>query len=130
MTLISCSRSSVEKRIQNISICEYNDYHECDRSPSPLSPTAPYLMATAEIQAVPVNRDILVEWNYLGAEANPPQAIATLTYPKTTSDIISMFTVLSQPDNGWPVGAYEIVLSVDDNADRMIRQSFEISPIE
>ncbi|NEQ95382.1 MAG: hypothetical protein F6K30_01400 [Cyanothece sp. SIO2G6] len=130
IAVVSCSRTPTENRIQDIVICAYNESHECDRPIAEFSQPPSLLMATAEIAEVPVDQQIIVEWRYLADESDMPLVISTLNYAKTSSEIISMFAVLGQPDNGWPVGVYEIVLSVDDSPDKMTRQSFVIGPTE
>ncbi|MGK7889448.1 MAG: hypothetical protein AB4042_08940 [Leptolyngbyaceae cyanobacterium] len=127
--MVGCS-SSVEKRIQNLEVCEYNETHECDRPIWEFAQGATYLMATAEISDVPVDYDIVVEWVYLGDETDVPFSITRNVYAKTAPNITSLFAVLGQPDEGWPVGTYEVVLLVDDTVDKTARQSFTIGPIE
>lgn len=130
IAVVSCNRTPPESRIQDVVICAYNESHECDRPISEFPQPPNFLMATAEIAEVPVNQQIIVEWHYLVDESDTPLVISAVNYPKTSPDIISMFAILGQPDNGWPVGVYEIVLSVDDSPEKMTRQSFVIGPTE
>ena len=91
---------------------------EIDSDLKPVTPAdrfaadAPMIYVTGTLNNAPEGTKIKIEWVYVETEPHTLIDVIELETQEITSDFESH---LSKPDNGWPVGQYEVRLYIDDN---------------
>lgn len=112
--LVGCS-SKVDRQPTNVVLCARNAQYECFDSQLTFSANTADIMVNAGLENVLEQTQITVQWTYLDGELGQPVEIDSTIFEKTDGGVISMYAILSRPDNGWPQGDYEVVLSSDEN---------------
>lgn len=108
-------------------VCEYNPQHECQENQSSFPATTSDIMVNANLENVLGGTTIGVQWSYQEGELARSVDIADTTFPKSDESITSMYAILRRPDNGWPQGKYEVVLTSDESNVEPVRQDFSIA---
>ena len=96
-------------------VCTYNSLHECREPESTFPATTSNIMVNANLENVVVGTTIGIQWIYQEGELDGAVKIADTTFKKPDESITSMYAILSRPDNGWPEGKYEVVLTSDES---------------
>ncbi len=69
---------------------------------------SPEIFVTCTVSGLPIGTVVEGEWYYLDQDV-----FITSSTVRTTQDRQNLYFSLSRPDNGWPVGAYEVTLYVE-----------------
>lgn len=123
--LTSCSPQN-NRHVREVMVCAYNASHECLENQSTFPSATSDLMVTANIENVVEGTIIGVQWIYQEGELDSSVNIANTIFRKSDTSITSMYAILRQPDNGWPQGKYEVVLTSDESNVKSARQEFSI----
>lgn len=127
ISLCACSFSVSTANFQNLKMASSID----EDSMEPIavtdvfSPTTPVIYLTGTLKNSPDDTVIKAEWRYV---ENEP-AVDIDSAESVTKDINTDFQFnISIPDNGWPIGKYEVKLYINDEAEKTV--SFEVADEE
>ncbi|MBN1152709.1 MAG: hypothetical protein JXA58_05800 [Dehalococcoidia bacterium] len=90
-----------------------------DGDSKPLNPTdefsvnTPEIFCSVKLSNAPDDTEVLAEWVYVKGEAEGVEDYVIDTVSVTAGGTVYMWFSLERPDTGWPVGEYELNLSVD-----------------
>jgi hypothetical protein len=124
LSLCACSFSFSSAKLENLATAsEIND-----KTYKPVNPTSsftaetPKIYLTGSLSNAPDGTEIKAKWMYL--DDDPAVEIDSATYEAKDSDTDFQFN-LSIPDDGWPIGKYEVKLYINDKIDKAVK--FEVT---
>ena len=126
LLLTSCA-SAANRQVSSVIVCTYNTQHECIESQAMFPATTPDIMVNANLENVVEGTVIEVQWVYVNGELGQTVEIADTVFRKGDASITSMYAILRRPDNGWPQGDYQVILTSDESNVDPISQPFSIA---
>lgn len=123
--LNSCEYSVTTAHIENITTCVTMEGEICKSSVSIFSPLDKIIYVSCELKNAPQNTLVTFIWKY--TDGKDPIIIDKITL--NSSDIginVDLSSSLSIPYNGWPIGKYEIDISIDGQNNNPIVKYFEV----
>ena len=125
MLITSCEFEVTTAHIENITICTVLDGDICESNNPIISPSDPNIYISCKLENAPQNTLVTFIWRYNDGE----NSIVIDKITLNSSDIgvnVDLSSRLSRPYNGWPIGKYEIEISVDDKNNAPIIKYFEV----
>lgn len=124
LSLCACSFSFSTANFQNLVMAsEINeDTFKPVTATDTFSINTPKIYLTGSLNNAPGDTVIKAKWIYI--ENDPAVEIDSATYEAKDSDVDFQFN-LSIPENGWPVGKYEVKLYLDDKIEKAVK--FEVA---
>lgn len=98
--------------LSELMVCDEATDNECLEDMKSFDVDVPVIYLSGAIGKVPTGTEITITWRYLGGEGGDEQDIDTIVLTATESPNV-FFSNLESPDDGWPVGDYEIVIDLD-----------------
>lgn len=96
--------------IDAVKMCDRLNDNRCTADNPTFSSNTPYVFISCQLKNAPKNTDVLFEWFYYG------QKKMRITSNKVSSGdkigTLNLQSDLSMPNNGWPVGEYEVVVTI------------------
>ena len=126
LLLTSCA-SGANRQVSDVIVCAYNTRHECSESQVMFPAMTPDIMVNANLENVIEGTAIEVQWVYIDGELERSVEIADTVFRKSAPSITSMYAILRRPDNGWPAGNYEVILSSDESNVDPVHYPFSIA---
>lgn len=106
MLFASCEFEVSTARINDIKICANLSGDLCDQDLPVFHPNDPQLVVSCKLNNAPSDTEVTFVWKYVeGEEIIIDQAILNSSDYGTDVD---MHSTLSKPNNGWPVGKYQV----------------------
>ena len=125
LIITSCEVEVTTAHIENITICTTLDGETCESNNPIISPSDPNIYVSCELQNAPQNTLITFIWKYTDGE--DPIIIDEIIL--NSSDIgvnVNLNSSLSRPYNGWPIGRYEVEVSIDGDENDTLIKYFEV----
>lgn len=122
----SCQQGPVE--ITDIQTCtSVNGEGLCTENHPEIGSDADTVFVTGMLRNTPRNTDIEIIWNYIGDGSFDKEEITILEVntEDRTGDM-PLFTHLSPPDEGWPLGEYEVIFDVKVEGFKPVTATFSI----
>jgi hypothetical protein len=127
LTIVGCSFSVSTAKLENLKMCgKVTTNKECASDTSTFAKNTPKLFATADLNNAPEGTKVKIDWKYLGGEAGTATDIDSINL-ETKSNMTTITSHLSAPNQGLPVGKYEVVMSLDTDNSKPIRKQFSIA---
>lgn len=120
LSLCACSFSFSTANIQDLATASEIDENTLKpvEKASTFSPSTPKIYLTGSLNNAPDDTMIKAKWIYL--EDDPAVEIDSATYEAKDSDSDFQFS-LSMPDDGWPVGKYQVRLYINDKIKEAVK---------
>lgn len=115
--LTGCNISTAN--LSDVMSCTEITDNLCTEDITTFAPDTPEIFVSAILNNAPEGTFTTFSWRYL--EDNYDIDSITLESIETTTTLQSSFTI---PDNGWPLGEYEVVLSLDTDNSEPIHKKF------
>lgn len=123
--LSSCEFEVTTAHIENITICSALDGEICESGIAIFNPTDPTIHVSCKLKNAPNNTLVTFIWKY--TEGEEPIIIDEITLNSSDKGInLNMHTSLSKPYNDWPIGKYEIEITIHDSSNAPLVKYFEI----
>ena len=117
--LSNCNVSTAN--ISDVKMCENIDGNQCPEDNPVFSTNTPNIYCSVKVNNAPEGTNVKFSWNYLGEEIVHIDEV-TLTVPGGGTNF-DMQSSLSIPNNGWPVGNYEVVIDLGtDNSEPTVKK--------
>ncbi|MGK0411826.1 MAG: hypothetical protein ACJA1B_000008 [Polaribacter sp.] len=96
--------------IDDVKMCTNITDNQCPSDNPVFSTTSPLIYVSCHLNNAPENTDVKMEWIYLGEQ----RLVIDAVLQNSGSNIgnLNIQSNLSKPTNGWPIGDYEIVLTI------------------
>ncbi|MFK5855330.1 MAG: hypothetical protein QM503_04300 [Bacteroidota bacterium] len=122
--LSSCEFEVTTAHIKDIKTCIYLNGDLCEHENPIFSPNDPQIYVSCKLKNAPENTLVTFVWTYV--EGNPI-IIDKVTLNSSDYGIdVDLNSRLSQPNSGWPIGSYEVVISIGNNDSSPHIKSFEV----
>ena len=122
------ARSSISNSVKllgNVTLCQLDDQGDCITEMAVLPVTSPGVRVKANVSTAPVGTTVEARWRYVEGILGASMDIETVSLTKNDEAITWVQSSLKQPEGGWPIGEYEVALSVPpDSADITIKRFF------
>ena len=106
MLFTSCEFEVSTARINDIKVCGQLSGELCDQDSPVFNPNDPEIVVSCKLNNAPSDTEVTFVWKYVeGDEIIIDQAILNSSDYGTDVD---MHSSLSKPNNGWPVGKYQV----------------------
>jgi hypothetical protein len=122
-----CSFKVSTAGLDNVKMCAQEPSNSgCATDTTNFKPNTGKLFVTANLNNAPEGTKVKIEWKFLGGGSVAPQTIDTVTLEtKANTNLVNSY--LSSPNNGWPKGDYEVVISLDTDNSKPVSKKFSIS---
>jgi hypothetical protein len=111
--LTACGIISPKPSLSNIKTCEtLNSQGTCQDDLSTFKNKNQKLFVSADLEHVPQNASIKVEWKYFSANQQVPLTTDTVEVKKPNNFVVSS---LSSPDQGFPPGKFTVTLTLPES---------------
>lgn len=108
LLLLSCNFNSAN--INDVKVCTSVTNNQCSVDKPFFEPNTPRIFASCHLNNAPADTQVEFAWFYLGQERIPIDAV-TLNSGDNIGTV-NMQSSLSRPNNGWPLGDYEVVITI------------------
>ncbi|HAT03277.1 MAG TPA: hypothetical protein DCS29_00660 [Candidatus Magasanikbacteria bacterium] len=124
LALLGAGCEVTTANLQNVKMCSALVDYQCAEDTVEFSSDTPELFLTALLQNAVEGTVVNYSWYYLGEQGTEePYEIDSVDFTKKEGDQQEVYGSLSIPDNGWPVGAYQVVLQIKaDNVDPITKE--------
>ena len=121
---ISCEFEVTTAHIKNIKTCVYLSGDLCDNENPVFNTNDPQIYVSCKLKNAPENTLVTFIWTYVEGGLI---IIDKVTLNSSDYGIdCNMSSNLSKPNNGWPIGKYEIIIKIGNNDDSLQVKSFEV----
>lgn len=126
VTLGACQASSAS--LTDVRLCDNADSEgNCSSDMSKLQTDAEVIYLSAQLENAPSGTTVTATWKYLGGEEGiAPQDIDTVSSTTDESGSMPYYSSLQAGSGGWPVGEYEVVLSLGTENSQPVSKKFTI----
>ena len=122
--LSSCEFEVTTAHIKDIKTCVTLSGDLCDYENSVFSTDEPQIYVSCKLKNAPENTLVTFIWTYVEGDTI---IIDEVTLNSSDYGIdVNMSSNLSRPNNGWPVGNYEVVIKIGDNDSSPQVKPFEV----
>ena len=122
--LTSCEFDVTTANIKDVKTCVYISGDLCDQENLVFNPNDPQIYVSCKLKNAPENTLVTFIWTYVEGD---PIIIDEVTLNSSDYGIdVDMSSNLSRPNNGWPVGKYEVVIKIGDNDSSPKLKHFEV----
>ena len=120
----SCEFEVTTAKVVDIKTCIYLNGDLCEHENPIFSPNDPQIYVSCKLKNAPENTLVTFVWSYV--EGNPV-IIDKVTLNSSDYGIdVDLNSRLSQPNSGWPIGSYEVVIKIGDNDSSPQIKPFEV----
>lgn len=118
----SCNFSTAN--IDNVKMCTSVNDNQCAADTPSFSNTTPFIYISCDLNNAPENTQVKMEWAYLGEQRISIDAITQSS--GSNIGTVHLQSNLSRPNNGWPSGDYEVVITILDTENAPIVKKFSV----
>lgn len=113
-------------KLENVKMCEKpKQGFGCETDTINFTRITPKIYVTADLTKASTGTKVKYNWRYVAGEAGQEIEIDSLSYEiKEKENLVN--SSLSIPNQGWPTGTYEVILSLDSQNSAPIRREFFI----
>jgi len=98
--------------IENVKTCTSAIDSQCTNDQTFFQTNSPQIVVSCELKNPPADTKVEFTWNYLSDGIIEIDAV-TLSSGDNVGTV-NMHSSLSRPNNGWPIGDYEVVIKILD----------------
>ena len=125
IVLTSCEFEVTTAHINDIKTCVYLSGDLCDSENLTFNTNDPQIYVSCKLKNAPENTLVTFIWTYV--EGDNPIIIDKVTLNSSDYGIdVDMNSNLSRPNNGWPIGKYEIIIKIGNNDSTPHVKTFEV----
>jgi len=110
--------------IQNVQLCENLAGDLCGGDQTFFQTNSPQIVVSCELKNPPTDTKVEFTWNYLSNGITKIDAVTLNSGDHIGT--VNMHSSLSRPNNGWPVGDYEVVIRILDTDKEAISKKFYV----
>ncbi|MDO9510604.1 MAG: hypothetical protein Q7J34_02490 [Bacteroidales bacterium] len=110
--------------LSDIKMCEQLDGKLCAADQIVFTTNAAELYLSCKLNNAPAETKVKFSWFFLGEEKVFIDEVALTTDGSQTQ--YELHSSLSKPNNGWPAGNYEVIITIDANEASSITKLFSI----
>lgn len=108
--------------IENVKACTSALDNRCENDQSFFQTNSPQIVVSCELKNPPTDTQVEFTWNYLSDGITKIDAV-TLSSGDNIGTV-NMQSSLNRPNNGWPIGDYEVVIKILDTDKEPIIKKF------
>ncbi len=108
--LSSCDFSVSTAHIDDVKMCTRISNNQCPADNPTFSRNTPEIYVSCHLKNAPENTKVRFDWNYYGQKKFTIRSVTLDSGDKTGT--LNLQSSLSRPTNGWPVGEYEVAISI------------------
>lgn len=122
--LTSCEFEVTTANIKDIKTCVFLSDDLCDQEDPVFNPSDPQIYVSCKLKNAPDNTLVTFVWTYVEGD---PIIIDEVTLNSSDYGIdVDMSSSLSRPNNGWPIGKYEVVIEIGNHDSSPQIKPFEV----
>jgi hypothetical protein len=118
----SCTVSTAN--ITDVKLCEKLQDGLCPTDQDVFSTTTPKFYVSCILRNAPDDTEVTFSWYYFGDEKILIDEVTISSEDKGAT--VNLQSNLSIPDNGWPVGEYEVVIKIHTDNSEPISRNFKV----
>lgn len=119
----SVPRSS--RILGNVTLCQLNEQEDCITEMALLPVNSFGVRIKANVSTAPVGTIVNAQWRYVEGRLGQSIEIETVPLTKSSDSVVWIQSSLKKPEDGWPIGEYEVALSVaSDNPEIEVKRFF------
>lgn len=108
--LSACSFNFSSARITDVKMCTHVSNNQCASDNPTFTRNTPEIYVSCHLKNAPENTKVRFDWNYYGQKKFTIRSLTLNSGNKTGT--LNLQASLSRPNNGWPVGEYEVVITL------------------
>ena len=120
----SCEFNFSTANIDDVKMCTSINDNQCPSDNPNFSPGTPEIFISCHLNNAPENTEVEFAWFYYGQEKIAIDAVKLNSGDQIgTLNLQSSFT---RPNNGWPVGEYEVVITILGTEKEAVIKKFSV----
>lgn len=110
--------------IENVKVCTDLAGDQCNSDQTFFEPNSSQIVVSCELKNPPTDTQVEFTWNYLSNGITKIDAVTLNSGDHIGT--VNMHSSLSRPNNGWPLGDYEVVIKILDTDKEPISKKFYV----
>ncbi len=110
MLLSSCDFSVSTAHVDDVKMCTQISNNQCPADNPTFSRNTPEIFVSCRLKNAPENTKVKFNWIYYGQKKFIIRSVVLNSGNKTGT--LNLQSSLSRPNNGWPVGEYEMAINI------------------
>ncbi len=124
VVLTGCKTNIDTIHVSKVKMCKHINGNQCYNDRPTFSPSTPEIFVSCQVKNAPEKTRVLFSWFYYG-QKKVEITSSTVNSGKKTG-VLNLQSSLSKPNNGWPVGEYEIVINIVGSAKEPAVKKFTV----
>jgi len=120
--LNACNFSTAN--ISDIKVCSSINDNQCTTDKAIFNTNTPEIFVSCHLNNPPQNTQVEFAWFYLGDKRIPIDSVVLSSGENIGK--LNLNSSLSKPNNGWPTGDYEIVITLLETEKEPLTKQFEV----
>ncbi len=108
--LSACEFNVSTARITDVKMCTRISNNQCASDNPTFTRSTPEIYISCHLKNAPENTKVRFDWNYYGQKKFTIRSVELNSGNRTGT--LNLQSSLSRPNNGWPVGEYEVVITL------------------
>jgi hypothetical protein len=108
--------------IENVIVCTELAGEDCGNDQTFFQTNSPQIVVSCKLKNPPTETKVEFTWNYLSNGLTKIDAVVLNSGDHIGT--VNMHSSLSRPNNGWPVGDYEVIIRILDTEKEPISKKF------
>lgn len=122
--LSGCEFSVTTAHVENVKICNTANGNKCPSDNPNFATNTPEIFLSCQLKNAPQDTKVQFAWYYNGQKKILIDAVKVNTGDRTGT--LDLHSSLSRPNNGWPRGEYEVVISIVDTDKEPVVKKFAV----
>ena len=110
--------------IEDVKVCTSLNGSECDGDQSVFNINTSQIVVSCKLENPPMDTDVEFAWFYLSDVRTEIDRVKVSNGDKIGN--LDLHSSLNKPNNGWPLGDYEVVITILDTEKEPVVKSFRL----
>ena len=110
VVVTGCKANMNTIHVSNVKMCKHIDGDQCYNDSPTFSPSTPEIFVSCQVKNAPKKTRVLFSWFYYGQKK--VEITSTTVNPGEKTGALNLQSSVLKPNNGWPVGEYEVVINI------------------
>lgn len=124
--LNACSFNVSTASVSNLRLCDAPANEVCAADKSQFTPDAPQFYVSCDLNFAPADTQIKFQWYNTDGQRYLIDEVTRKAGDIGSGTTFNVHSILSKPNNGWPKGNYEVVVSLNTDNFKPLTKAFKV----